>query len=506
MFSSGRAQAFRFLTFGEEPDGLRRSAKTAKATNYKDNLLMTQVQSNTLMNQPKLSVQHCSITSLVIFAGLFVVVLTCSSDLRAQTPTGNSTVVQNWFVVDESPVDQASCTTCTSTGRAGYGAAGGYQSCGPQCIDPFQPAQFVPPSQQPIGVRGCNCDNCIRGIDCAKSGGTEQRWRDAEPINFDPLGHGEWVGPVRLPSMLQYRVRVGDELQFVFVNIHRERSDPYRLMVGDELAIQSVTDDNLRLGDIQRGAVIQPDGTLVLPYIGALHVAGMTIEELRKKLEKDYVKYLKNPAIDVLPVKTNTKLQDLNLAVTNFASSGGQNISAIVNPDGRIQLPVIGSVRVIGMTLEEVKREVNLQYANKDYYGIEIEPRLARQAPHFVFITGEVVRPGRVELLGPTTVSQAIALAEGYRLGGNQRQVVIFRRAEDWRLIATMLDLRGAMLAKRPNPADEIWLRDGDLIIVPPQPIKLFDNWVRLVFTDGIYGIAPAVLFSNNGGGGGIIN
>jgi polysaccharide export outer membrane protein len=298
--------------------------------------------------------------------------------------------------------------------------------------------------------------------------------------------------------MLQYRIRPGDELQFIFVKNHVEQNEPYRLMVGDELAISSVTDDGVKLGDVTKGISIQQDGHLYLNLIPPVRAAGLTIEELRKVLEKQYLPYVKTPAINILPIKTNTRLEALNLAISSFQANGGQNVTAVVNPDGRIQLPMIGSIRVIGMTLEEIKREVNLHYANRNYVGLEIEPRLLRQAPHFVFVTGQVRRPGRVELQGPTTVMQALALAEGVEVGGNLRQIVIFRRAEDWRLVATMVDVRGAMLAKRPNPADEIWVRDSDLIIVPPQPIKVFNNWVKLVFTDGIYGVAPAILFSNN--------
>jgi polysaccharide export outer membrane protein len=46
-------------------------------------------------------------------------------------------------------------------------------------------------------------------------------------------------------------------------------------------------------------------------------------------------------------------------------------------------------------------------------------------------------------------------------------------------------------LGKRPNPSDEIWLRDGDIIVVPPRPIKLFNNATQQIFTDGIYRIIP---------------
>ena len=89
------------------------------------------------------------------------------------------------------------------------------------------------------------------------------------------------------------------------------------------------------------------------------------------------------------------------------------------------------------------------------------------------------------------TWMQSIALAEGWNVGGNLREIVVFRRGEDWRLMATKLDLRGALLSKRPCPADEIWLRDGDIVVVPKMPVLVIDEFIDLVFTRGIYGVVP---------------
>ena len=91
----------------------------------------------------------------------------------------------------------------------------------------------------------------------------------------------------------------------------------------------------------------------------------------------------------------------------------------------------------------------------------------------------------------PTTVLGGIAMAGGHIIGANLRQVVIFRRGENWELISTLVDLRGAILGREAHPCDEIWLQDGDVIILPSSPIRLFDNFVRQVFTEGVYGIVP---------------
>ena len=98
---------------------------------------------------------------------------------------------------------------------------------------------------------------------------------------------------------------------------------------------------------------------------------------------------------------------------------------------------------------------------------------------------------------------QAIALSGSWNVGANLNQVVVFRRGEDWRLLATMLDIRAALYARKPIPADEIWLSDGDIVVVPKTAIKNFNEAVFQVFTRGIYGVLPgqatAVTFTHVG-------
>jgi polysaccharide export outer membrane protein len=77
-------------------------------------------------------------------------------------------------------------------------------------------------------------------------------------------------------------------------------------------------------------------------------------------------------------------------------------------------------------------------------------------------------------------------------VGANLQQVVVFRRGDDWRLLATMVNLNGALrYAKDPCPAGEIWLNDSDVIILPKSKILLTDDFIDLVFTRGIYGVVP---------------
>jgi polysaccharide export outer membrane protein len=124
-------------------------------------------------------------------------------------------------------------------------------------------------------------------------------------------------------------------------------------------------------------------------------------------------------------------------------------------------------------------------------HGIEVTPVLTARAPRFVYVVGEVLQPGRYELTGPTSVMQAIALAGSWNVGAHLNQVVVLRRDDEWRLMATRLALRGPLFGREAGLCNEIWLRDSDIVIVPKSPVLVADNFIELVFVRGLYGIVP---------------
>ncbi len=186
----------------------------------------------------------------------------------------------------------------------------------------------------------------------------------------------------------------------------------------------------------------------------------------------------------------NSKLEDLRAAVDSRAGSGGQGIDVRVTPDGTISLPAIGPVPVQGMTLDDLKQEIDARYA-AEIQGIEVTPILTTRAPRFIYVLGEVKAPGRYTLDGPTTVMQSLALAGSWNVGAHLKQIVIFRRGEDWRLMATVVDLHAALGGKDSCPAGEIWVGDSDVVLVPKSAILKADDFLNLAFTRGAYAAFP---------------
>lgn len=371
------------------------------------------------------------------------------------------------------------------------------------CLPPLSSAQEAMMNEVGLADEDCGCRNvpggfpcqgacqpCMMGVDCACNCGAEARWSDSRPMPFNSYGPGGYAGPARLAHLSEYRLRPGDSVQVIYLITRRQREGAYRLTPGDEVLIESLADPDISRGTLENGLKIQPDGTITARLLGQVHAAGLTVAQLRDVLEDLYELYYEEPAIDVTPIRTNTLAEDIRNAVGGQSGLNRQAIDVRVMPDGKIRLPGIGEICVQGLSLNQLKREVNLRY-DEIVVGIVTEPTLVEQAPHFVHVLGQVGTPSRVELQGPTTVLAAIASAGGHLPDGNLRQVVVLRRAEDWRLISTMLDLQGAVFGKRPTPSDEIWVRDGDVIIVPDKPITRLDNWIRQIFTEGIYSAYP---------------
>ena len=379
-----------------------------------------------------------------------------------------------WFTpFSETAAQWSSCPTCASssacecatrplgrvTGRPRRGVAGG-----PNLI---------------TGVDSAQCTPC-----------GEPTWDARGALPWEMFAHGEYVGPHRLRHVGQYKLRVDDQLQFSFRLTRDINPYAYQLQPGDTVQIESVADDKLL-----RTLDVGPDGTIIVPLgVGGVPAAGRTIEQLRSDLESRLETVLREPGVTVTPIKVNSRLEDLRAVVDSRQGNGGQFLQAVISPDGTVQLPGIGSVPAHGLTMDELKREIDSRYAALlKIQGIEVTPALAQRAPRFIFVLGEVAQPGQFELNGPTNVMQAIALAQGWNNGANLRNIIVFRRAEDWRLMATKIDIQGSLYGKRPIPTDNIWLRDSDIVLVTKSPLRVVDEAIDLIFTQGIYAAFPVL-------------
>ncbi|MBW4505412.1 MAG: SLBB domain-containing protein [Scytonematopsis contorta HA4267-MV1] len=172
---------------------------------------------------------------------------------------------------------------------------------------------------------------------------------------------------------------------------------------------------------------------------------------------------------------------------TNYTLGGGDRIKVNVfevpeytgdyqiPPGGGINLPLIGSVNVLGLTTEQAADLIAQRYARFLKRPI-ISVNLLSPRPINIIVAGEVTRPGSyaVGLQGgagndpgvqfPTVIS-AITTAQGYLPTGDISRVELRRKGGRGGEQVVSLDLRE--LVRTGRIPQDITLRDGDTIFVP---------------------------------------
>lgn len=147
----------------------------------------------------------------------------------------------------------------------------------------------------------------------------------------------------------------------------------------------------------------------------------------------------------------------------------------IILPDGTISVAEVGSVFAAGQTLESLQQELL-----KRFKRVVIQPsivvRLTALRPVLINVTGEVQRPGPIQMqpvgilsasgaAQSPTISVALALVGGVNRNADLRGVVLRRYVPNGEPVSLTLDLVESATSLKGAP--DILLRDGDALFIP---------------------------------------
>lgn len=132
----------------------------------------------------------------------------------------------------------------------------------------------------------------------------------------------------------------------------------------------------------------------------------------------------------------------IRIAVFNEASlSGDYTIGA----DGRITLPLAGSVQAAGLTVPELQKSVAATLKDGFVQDPNVTVTAADLRPYYIL--GEVKKPGKYSYAPDLTVLSAVATAEGFTYRANTGAIYIRRASEpsekEYELTATTVVLPG---------------------------------------------------------------
>jgi polysaccharide export outer membrane protein len=148
-----------------------------------------------------------------------------------------------------------------------------------------------------------------------------------------------------------------------------------------------------------------------------------------------------------------------------------------VQPDGYITLKAVGELRVQGRTLPELRLMLL-----ETYEPVLRDPVITIllkefEKPYFV-AAGELNKPGKFELRGATSLTQALAMAGGLTTSGKSSEVVLFRHFSDDMLEVKQIDVK-KMFARRDLSEDPL-LRPGDTVFVPKSALSRIGRFIAV--------------------------
>ncbi len=167
-----------------------------------------------------------------------------------------------------------------------------------------------------------------------------------------------------------------------------------------------------------------------------------------------------------------------------FTPEFNQTVS--VHPDGFISLSGLGDLQVAGKTVPEVRELLKTAYARILHDPVVNVVLKDFEKPYFI-ASGEIGHPGKYDLRGDTTLTQAIAIAGGFNESSKHSQVLLFHRiSNDW-VEVKVVDVKKMFQAA--NLTEDLHLQPGDMFFVPQNRISKIKKWIP--YTSVSAGVNP---------------
>jgi polysaccharide biosynthesis/export protein len=257
----------------------------------------------------------------------------------------------------------------------------------------------------------------------------------------------------------------------------------YRVGPEDELKIEF-----FGVPELSREYRVDGRGHIVMPLVGQVAVAGLTLDEIEETVAARYAEsYLRSPQVSARVTEYRSQQFTVVGAVAHprvysvsrqttlieaLAMAGGvtQDAGGMAYLTDRIRNPENGQLqtRTLLLALDDLMQDA-------EHNNVVLGETALINVPRggFVFVEGAVSRPGGVALRGDITVLKAIAEAGGMKFEADKSSVRVVRRnpaTGEWNHLE--IDYR----VIRDDPTQDIRLRNGDVVVVDNSALKL--GWI----------------------------
>jgi polysaccharide export outer membrane protein len=153
----------------------------------------------------------------------------------------------------------------------------------------------------------------------------------------------------------------------------------------------------------------------------------------------------------------------------SFELSPEFNQSVSVQPDGYVTLRGVGDVHVADQTVPQLTATLRTAYEKILHDPLISVVLKDFEKPYFI-ADGQVGRPGKYELRGSTTLTEAIAMAGGFQDTAKHSQVLLFRRVDDNWVSAKIINVK--KMEKAGDLKEDPFLHPGDMLFVPKNRLS----------------------------------
>lgn len=161
-----------------------------------------------------------------------------------------------------------------------------------------------------------------------------------------------------------------------------------------------------------------------------------------------------------IPVSSNYILGPGDKLLINFFGNENSEIEAYISREGKISLPKLGPVSLIGLTFEDANNFIKNK-VKTELIGTDVSVSLKELRAINVYLLGEAYNPGQFTLSALSTVTNALFVAGGVNENGSLRNIQIKRGNET----LAKYDFYDFLL--KGSLSSDVRLQDGDIIFIP---------------------------------------
>ena len=151
-----------------------------------------------------------------------------------------------------------------------------------------------------------------------------------------------------------------------------------------------------------------------------------------------------------------------------------------IRPDGKITLQLLGDIQAAGRTPSDFGQDLQKAYSNQlKYPQVSVIVRESSQSK--IYVTGEVERPGQIDLAGDMGVIDAVMSVGGFNMTTAATDSIIVMRQVNGKRVGYRVDLHDAL---KGGEHTSFALAPQDIVFVPRTSITNVDNFVTQYFND----------------------